>query len=1586
MSVIVTNYNYGHYIPSCLESLAAQTSPPDEIIVVDDGSTDGSRAILAEFPNITHIDQPNGGQAAAFNAGFSASRGDIVMFVDADDKLLPHAIEVVRRLWSTHVSALSFGLQMIDGQGHSIGQYPMEVPDRDNLDRLLNHLTIPFMPTTGNAFGRDAIEWAFPLPTERWRISADAILIRAALLSAPIRHIRQTLGAYRVHGQNNYFRSGATGPWRANRGLRDIAQAGLDLVSMTARAKKPLPTAYRHKLHYAALRNQLKAEDIAFDRGAFVAFRKRLLSDCERGRFRLYLWALTFSAVHSRALRRMLVDPRSQPRALSGFLERIRGRTLRDQLAEDVPQRGPFSSGLLPDMTVSQDPMDWLTGPEWNRDHGTNAVDLCATHSRFSFKRAWSGPAILSLDIAPRHGPLVELSVFHNGLPLGTQTVKNRQTLTFSLPENTQTLNRKDVIEIAVRDLWRGRFGVFSRMMLKAHRLKVHSVKVLPQTADPASAVLTASSPTPMTSLGDVVRKPNGETLVGEILIGTGEIVTVSVPALESPYCLAITFSKDQPKGSMTITLNDDVLCCADIGPNTQCLCEMAEYLRVFDAPAQLQFTFEPSDFLDDVIVAINDMAWVPGAAIGRYGWPTLTPGMWAGIGMGPALTSYLGEGWQHMDDGTAIMHGSAAQLTLSQAAISHIAVLRLELEPLDLAVTQDPLVLVVAAHGEERMTVQLVGPGIIDVDLTGISPDKSHLVAIDLYAARQPETQEGNPEGPQDHGGLRLSRMGLAAEATPPLRPNMVVNSKPDTTVQRQLDMIRNALSSAASTRDLQNLRNDLIVTISHLSPNAAFACLTADDLSVMATLSAKLPPHIDATSEPSLNDSDWLQGLTFCILRGPAFVTLRGVEFADLPDMTRDFAQILGSFLVMDPVFGTPRDRLADFQNHLIDVMQQARNALASSPVGSFHYLLATATVSAFRAKSLLFSDLPLRPHVEAFGQALEAKLLRQGHNLFAPQDATPAEQTAKQRIGIVLHNTEPAPETWIWRAILRKIPRRDAEIFVFFTEQNAPPKSGFENCTFVGLAGKSLSETVLALRRANVDVMILGANFYGHCFMAEVCAHRLAPRQIALSAAFPATTGLSSVDTFVLGNAVCPKSAESDYCEDVVWAPGAGQAFDLPTPPEASQKQTTTTRRRIGIDKNAILLVSGAMQDKITSDVLNTWTQILSAEPKAILVLYPFASSWQQNYETAPFMERLSATCDAHGVAMSRVRILPSIPNYEVKQILAASDIYLDSFAYSGATTTVEALQNGLPVIAMQGTTQRGHQAAGWLIEHGLEALVAKDMKDYVRLAADLAKDTARHKKLRAAIRAQHANTMRQKPFADWFESFLLPENDQADIAHRYLFHHMPKTGGTSLKRVFGDWFTLIEDYRKPWAYVMPPKQDLAKHDETVMLCGHFSSDNAPLIQRYPDVSDPSKWRKITFLRDPLERAISIHAYEKQLRDQYDQTYEPQPLGEFLRTNTGLFLTHFECDANNWRDALDTYWFIGTLERLPECLTYLADQIGKPAPVFLPHENSAERDEQASEEDIAVFRANNAIEFEIYDAVSKRLETLLGQHARD
>jgi glycosyltransferase involved in cell wall biosynthesis len=102
VSVIVPCYNQGHFLGEALESVLAQGYKAIETIVVDDGSGDNTRGIVERYPAVRYLRQANRGAAAARNAGIANSEGELLVFLDADDRLLPWAVQT--------------GVEAIDGE------------------------------------------------------------------------------------------------------------------------------------------------------------------------------------------------------------------------------------------------------------------------------------------------------------------------------------------------------------------------------------------------------------------------------------------------------------------------------------------------------------------------------------------------------------------------------------------------------------------------------------------------------------------------------------------------------------------------------------------------------------------------------------------------------------------------------------------------------------------------------------------------------------------------------------------------------------------------------------------------------------------------------------------------------------------------------------------------------------------------------------------------------------------------------------------------------------------------------------------------------------------------------------------------------------------------------------------------------------------------------------------------------------------------------------------------------------------------------------------------------------------------------
>ncbi|MEA2573723.1 MAG: hypothetical protein QOH93_1021 [Chloroflexia bacterium] len=133
VSAVITTYNYGRFLPPAIESVLAQTLRPDEIIVVDDGSTDDTAAIVARYADrgVRYVYKENGGGSSARNAGILAAKCELIAFLDGDDRWLPHKLErqIEQMVRHPHVGLVSGSEWQVDERGehpYLVARQPLE--------------------------------------------------------------------------------------------------------------------------------------------------------------------------------------------------------------------------------------------------------------------------------------------------------------------------------------------------------------------------------------------------------------------------------------------------------------------------------------------------------------------------------------------------------------------------------------------------------------------------------------------------------------------------------------------------------------------------------------------------------------------------------------------------------------------------------------------------------------------------------------------------------------------------------------------------------------------------------------------------------------------------------------------------------------------------------------------------------------------------------------------------------------------------------------------------------------------------------------------------------------------------------------------------------------------------------------------------------------------------------------------------------------------------------------------------------------------------------------------------------------------
>jgi len=211
VSVIINNYNYARFLKEAVDSVLMQTYPHLDVVVVDDGSTDNSREIIASYDSrITPVIKENGGQASAFNAGFAASRGDLICFLDADDVFLPGKVSEIVKARRQFPGAVLYYHKMwiVDSSLAFKGSpWPADLWSGQIRDILeYSGSWWPRPTTSALCFNRRYLEQVLPMPEEGFRLCADAYLGNLAPFLGEIIGLPKALTLYRQHG-SNYFGS-----------------------------------------------------------------------------------------------------------------------------------------------------------------------------------------------------------------------------------------------------------------------------------------------------------------------------------------------------------------------------------------------------------------------------------------------------------------------------------------------------------------------------------------------------------------------------------------------------------------------------------------------------------------------------------------------------------------------------------------------------------------------------------------------------------------------------------------------------------------------------------------------------------------------------------------------------------------------------------------------------------------------------------------------------------------------------------------------------------------------------------------------------------------------------------------------------------------------------------------------------------------------------------------------------------------------------------------------------------------------------------------------------------------------------------
>lgn len=200
VTVVIPCFRQAHFLPEAIESVLAQDHGAVEIVVVDDGSPDNVGEVTARYPGVKYLRQPNGGLAAARNAGLKEAGGEFLLFLDADDRLLPEAIgRGLAELRADSKAMMAAGTWRLIGEA---GEALPADPPRQPPEAFPALLESCFISTPAAVLYRRELFGRIGGFDPEVSASADYDLYLRTAAAFPVRLHPHAVAEYRRHGAN----------------------------------------------------------------------------------------------------------------------------------------------------------------------------------------------------------------------------------------------------------------------------------------------------------------------------------------------------------------------------------------------------------------------------------------------------------------------------------------------------------------------------------------------------------------------------------------------------------------------------------------------------------------------------------------------------------------------------------------------------------------------------------------------------------------------------------------------------------------------------------------------------------------------------------------------------------------------------------------------------------------------------------------------------------------------------------------------------------------------------------------------------------------------------------------------------------------------------------------------------------------------------------------------------------------------------------------------------------------------------------------------------------------------------------------
>ena len=278
----------------------------------------------------------------------------------------------------------------------------------------------------------------------------------------------------------------------------------------------------------------------------------------------------------------------------------------------------------------------------------------------------------------------------------------------------------------------------------------------------------------------------------------------------------------------------------------------------------------------------------------------------------------------------------------------------------------------------------------------------------------------------------------------------------------------------------------------------------------------------------------------------------------------------------------------------------------------------------------------------------------------------------------------------------------------------------------CRWIDTSRLSNQQVAALVRELKIDILVECDGHFCHGARLPLFALCPAPVQIALPF-YPGSAAVPAVALRVTDSIVDPNVSEAFFTESLVRLPLYLPWEPTPLPPPAKRRP-----------RDPILFGSFNALPKLNAGVIDCWAALLSRFARSRLLLQYYFDRPGSPAVNPAVRRRLHAAFDRRGVDPSRVQLQGALSHREQMALHSTVDVALDPFPYNGTLTTLNALSMGVPIVTLTGNTSAARVGTSILASVGLDTLIAGDVDDYCRIAADLAGDASRRTRCGRRIR--------------------------------------------------------------------------------------------------------------------------------------------------------------------------------------------------------------------------------------------------------